>query len=244
MVEHIIRPLKKDLGFDNITLYLFNLDVGDALIDGQRINSTGYLTMMSNEPDISTVIHEVATQAQVDELINCKCSSQSCKLRYDDEGYPQLTRNAFRQMYAENRVAAFLSHHADEFQLAVVTGPDYYYIEHLPPAETVSAMTQTHKSDNASVYLTNMNDGEGYTNGFYLGHPSRVAKVMSRFDEYEHYAHIQRDYEKIVQAAVLQHGLSRNIIDMPFCKIRANGHVWAGRGFPVHKLSKCSTASG
>ncbi len=246
MVQHILRPLKNNMGFENITLYIFNLDVGDALIDGKKINSTEHLAVMRNEPYISTIIHEDASQVQVDDLINQKCSSHPCKLRYDDEGYPQLTRNAFRQMYAENRVADFLAQHKDEFQLAVVTGPDYYYIEPLPPAETLSAMTQNQDSDgvNAShfVYLTNINDGEGYTNGFYLGRPSLVAKIMSRFNEYVNYAHIQRDYEKIVQAAVLRYGLFRQIIDMPFCKIRANGHVWYGKGFPMHKLSKCSGA--
>lgn len=249
IVNHIIKPLRttSPFLFDNVTLYVFNLDAGQLTIDGVVINSSkGYFSdLWEKDPLINKVWVEEATQSSVDKDIARKCNKRgnapnrahhSCRLRYDmEEHLPHVTRNAFRQMYSENRVAHFLRRHAHEFRLAVVTGPDFCFVKDLPLRELI--IMDDEKRD--PIYIPAMQEGEGFTNGFYVGQPRIVANVMSRYDEYEHYAHFQRDYEMIVKAAVERHNITRKVIDMPFCKVRANGKVWTGSGFPLNELHKC-----
>lgn len=237
IVKHLIQPLK--LQRNNVSLYVFDINVSGHLVDAQLLAgpTDSFSQMMWNETELlDEVIIESARQDTIDELVALRCRKHLCKLRYDDEpDYRHLTKNAFRQMYAESAVARFLRARVHEYSVAVASGPDFAYIQDLPPVI---------RADDANViYLTTMNEGEGYTNGFYAGHPEAVAKVMCRFDEYEHYASIQRDYERTVMAAVQRHNLTRRVVDMPFCKVRANGNVWAGPGFPAAgRIDECSSA--
>jgi len=232
MQRHIIAPLERAGYF--VVLYIFNLNVDPALVDNTRVNDTEATTFIKAQRDF--IVFESDTQEHVDEIIREHCLRMpSCKLRYDDEGAhgPGITLNAFRQMYSEDRVASYLLHHANDIDLVVVSGSDFYYVQDLSLIDASSA-------NDASIYLTTMNEGEGFTNGFYMGKPVPVAKTMARFSDYKHYSHLQRDYERIVQAAVSHHGLERRVIDMPFCKIRANGVAWAGPNFPLQRLAQCN----
>ena len=77
-----------------------------------------------------------------------------------------------------------------------------------------------------------MNDAEGITNGFYMGLPMDVARLMSTFDHYIHFAHLHRDYERLVKASMEYHKLERRLMEMPFCKVRASKKIHCNPRFP------------
>jgi hypothetical protein len=246
MIKHIFLPLKNKKirhGANNITLYIFNLDLRGATIDGVAIDS-----LLSNFSDLwgeqKGIINQVVTEEMAQEVVDfhtlerCRARLHSCKLRYNDENLPQLTVNAFRQMYAENKVAHFLRKHSNEFDLVVATGPDFFFTRDIPLVLDTSIVN---KDENSMIYIPRLNEGEGFTNGFYVGQPLTVAKAMSRYDEYVYYANLERDYERILKAAVDRHNITRVDIDMPFCKVRANGDVWAGVSFPKEDMEKCTS---
>lgn len=222
--RHIIVPLVES-GYD-VDVYIFDVVV-DGFVDGVSVNRN--TTMSSVRQFHPSVVYEQMDSVRVDDHVKKMCGTVSaCSFRYDaEENNPTLTANAFRQLYSENQVALHASRHKKRYDVVVATCADNYFVQNISLVDVERA-----QSKSVLVLLTQLNEGEGYTNGFVIGGLKAFTAVMSRFDHYARYAHLKRDYERVLLEAVIQNNLLRQVTEMPFCKIRANKVVWAGPGFP------------
>ena len=204
--KNIILPLRE---FCDVTIYVYNLDVGSAQVDG----------VVLDQNDCSIIpadIRETSLQADVDKIISEKCKP-ACQFRSDYNAV--TTRNAMRQMHSEQHVAKFLR--TSKHDLVVVAGPDYFF---------ANKINLDHVSDSLScrncVYTSQVNDAEGYTDGFYFGRREKVICILDRFDDFVNSNH---DYEYRVKQSFKKHGITRKATDIVFWKIRANGRShWQG----------------
>ena len=87
-----------------------------------------------------------------------------------------------------------------------------------------------------------MNDAGGYTNGFYIGQPKTLSKILSRYVDFHTYpeypTYIKGDYEQVVRDSFAHHKVSRNITNIAFCKLRANHQLWIPPA--LQDVSSCS----
>ena len=72
-----------------------------------------------------------------------------------------------------------------------------------------------------AVYTAALLDAMGYTNGFYIGHPRPVARVLLRFLHWNEDLPTKHDYEYLLKKAFQRHGLQRRVTRVLFEKIRA-----------------------
>ena len=77
-----------------------------------------------------------------------------------------------------------------------------------------------------AVLTTAVEHAEGYIDGFYIGSPTSLVRVLRRFDKFEYYMHIHRDYEWVLKQSFERHGIRRLVTDMVFFKVRANRDFW------------------
>lgn len=238
--KHILAPLKQ-AGF-KVSVFAFDIDAGSSPVDGVRVNSSSaQMWLLKTVPD-AVIISQQQNHVDIAVRSHCFKLNVSCSLRYDHEPlYKHLTANAFRQMYAESMVAKHILGTAKSTcppALSIAFCSDNYFVQNISITDIETAI-----GDSRLIMLTDMNDGEGFTNGFYMGRPKTVATVLARFTDYQFYAYAQRDYEKTVQLAMQHHNITRVVTHMPFCKLRANGEVSSGHRFPKEKLSLCHAAA-
>jgi hypothetical protein len=173
-------------------------------------------------------------ERDIDKYVTQACQDLKCRFRSD---YSEIsTQNAFRQLYAEFRVSQYIRQHMEKYALIVALGSDFFFVKNFPIQSIKNINEET-------ILLSDMNDAEGYTNGVYVGKPTPVIKVMSRFQNLSEYDQLQRDYERILLESVLKNNLNREVIDLPFCKKRANGVVYLGPKFPEHFKKSCLKSS-
>ena len=242
VIRRILRPLRRD--GHSVYIVGFNLDVGDAsAVDGVRLNHSASQWRV-NRSGVAVArfdaYHEVL-QTKVDAEIDRICPGLACQT-FDDYGARTLNiRNAFRQLHSEMRVAQFLRSNVSRgldvprYDVAIVLGPDFHFAMDVEVADVRRAA-----AERGAVFTTDMNDADGYTNGFYIGHPVPLARIMSRF-----YAHnklmalelgqrydgqrFPHNYEVLLRRAFVHHNIQRLRTSMVFFKIRANGHpFWYG----------------
>ena len=208
---HIIQKLKEKYSVD---IYIFNLDVGDTKVDGVKLNKN----------DINIIpydIKEEYNQHELDKTIDKLCSKIQCKFRNDYS--KKLIRNALRQMYSEYRVGKFLEKNKIKYKLALVCGPDYYIATPL----NLNHFDDCFKND--YIYTSQVNDGDGYTNGFYFGKCGSLLPLLKRYENIESYLPINKDYEYLVKKSLTNANIERKPTDIHFFKIRANKNVkWQG----------------
>jgi hypothetical protein len=183
--------------------------VGKVQVDG----------VVVNQDDCSIIpahIRETNLQTNVDEIIAQKCKP-ACRFRSDYT--TTTTQNAMRQLHSEEQVAKFLR--KSKYDLVVVAGPDYYFANKINIDHVNDSLT-CHNC----VYTSQVNDAEGYTNGFYFGRPDKVIAILERFDDFVNSNH---DYEYTIKKSFVKHGIERKATDIVFWKIRANGKAhWQG----------------
>jgi hypothetical protein len=248
VIRHIMRPLRRD--GHSVYIVGFNLDVGhNTTVDGLRLNR-------SRAAVVQFDAYDEVLQTEVDVEIDRICPGLACPT-FDDytSKYRTLNiRNAFRQLHSEMRVARFLRSNVSrglypsKYDAAIVLGPDFHLALDLDVADVRRAA-----ADRGVVFTSRMNDADGYTNGFYIGHPVPLARIMSRF-----YAHtklmalevgqrydgqrLPHNYEVLLRRAFVRHKIQRLTTSAVFFKIRANGHpFWYGlRGEQLGALSRSS----
>ena len=235
VVQRILRPLRRD--GHSVHIVGFNLDVGNASsVDGVRLNRSRIAVARFDA-------YNEVLQTKVDAEIDRICPGLACQT-FDDyvHGARTLTiRNAFRQLHSEMRVAQFLRSNVSRglnvprYDVAIVLGPDFHFAMDVEVADVRRAA-----AERGAVFTADMNDADGYTNGFYIGHPVPLAQIMSRF-----YAHTKlmalelgqrydgqrfpHNYEVLLRRAFVQHNIQRLRTSMVFFKIRASGHpFWYG----------------
>ena len=215
--QNILRPLESVSHDKTVPIHVFNIDVGNNTVDG--------VTVEKQDTDVVPYdVLEEARQSIIDAHIAERCKSIKCKFRYTDEGLHHLTENAFRQLYAEWRVANMLRE--DKYDLAVVTSSDFFFVRKLNVADVIHAAA----SNDPFVFTTAMNDAGGYTNGFYFGRPGALKKILNRYMDFHRYpqysTYAYGDYEQVVKDSFSYHNISRGVTDIAFCKLRANEQFW------------------
>ena len=202
-------------GFD-ITVYIFNMNVEDTLVDGEKVSQT-FLDKIPFKCDK----YEEIKQKKFDTYIHkrCKKTLEHCKFHkaYD----PATIKNALRQMYSESRIGRFLEKNSTS-DVVVVCGPDYYIANDI----NINHVNDAINSD--VVYTAQVNNGGGgYTNGFYIGKPANITKITKyRLDDYKS---TNKDYEYMLKSAFDKYKVPHKFTDIVFFKIRKNGEVyWQG----------------
>lgn len=152
-----------------------------------------------------------------------------------DNYYPIQVINAVRQLYAESRVSDWLRRHKTDYDAVVVCGPDYFPVTSICIDDVKACM------DNLdTVYTSDINDAQGYTNGFYIGHPEPIIKVMDRYKFIHEYMPCNKDYEYILKWAFEKHGIQRVVTYMRFFRIRNSKRIARHGAMNAEEFTPCS----
>ena len=205
ILKNLIEPLKKD---NRVDVYVFNLDVGTKLVDNYSINAMHYRIIKAD-------YCEHYNQYVLDKELQVYYRKGICRF---SRGYslPRI-RNAIRQMYSEYRVGMFLEKHINDYDSAIVCGPDYYLLQEIKIKDVEDSM-----NNDSSVYTTVVNDGQGYTNGFYIGSLNPMIKILKRYEILTELLPTNKDYEFLLKKTFEIHNISRKITNMTFVKVRNN----------------------
>lgn len=207
-LKNLIEPLKKD---NDVSIYVFNLDVERSVVDGRSVNQMNYRIIAAD-------YCEQYKQSILDKELDVYYQEGICKMRHD---YTNISiRNAIRQMYSEYRVGMYLEKHRDDFDCAVVCGPDYYLLRPINTDDVNNCMIDT-----SIVYTSSVNDGQGITNGFYIGSIDPMVKILKRYENIRELLPTKRDYEYLLKKTFIKHEVSRRITDMLFVKVRNNQSI-------------------
>ena len=204
--ERIINPLKSQY---NVTIYIFNLKVdADFLIDNKRINNQDLYKIKYD-------YLEEYEQKSVDKDIENKCNK--CKFIDHDN---KTTLNALRQLYSEYRVGKYLEKNIHNYDGCVISGPDYYFSNYINLRHINSSLK---KHD--TIYLSKVNDENGYTNGFYFGTLKPMCKILKRYEDSFEVLKNQNifNYETLLKYFVIKYGINIERTDINFLKVRNNG---------------------
>lgn len=224
----VVQPLKAN-GMTP-AIYVFNNDVGDALVDGVHINASDIQLVPATH-------FESGLQAELLREMRRRChernrqrkanASRICTL-YGHSG--RMHDNAMAQLYSEWRASLFLQHHVLDYDVAIFISPDFYLALNVSVADVVDASRSLQ-----SVYTTVVNDaGNGFTDGLYIGSLVPLSRLLSRLEDDATWMVYERfHYEALLKAAFVRHRLTRYVTPMVFFKLRANGGVsWPTLGHP------------
>lgn len=234
MNKRIIQPLRNRRDFD-VKIHVFNVNISNFVIDGVVTNQFDYLIIPFDSIEI------INQNGEFEKSIFLKCGKNLSRIGCRVEVLPHFKKiNIFRQMYAESRVGEYISDHEDEYDVIVSFVPDLYFVINITVDNVLAA------SKNESIVWTTAHyDWDGYTNGYYIGHPKPMSKIMRRFEIVEKLTGITEwvpNYETILKRAFQFHSITRRITPEVFFKIRANKKVkwvngvnlwWGWKKIPV-----------
>jgi len=208
LLKQLIEPLKKE---NDVYVYVFNLDVERTVVDGRSVNQMNYRIIKAD-------YCEQYKQSILDKELDVYYQDGICKMRHD---YTNIAiRNAIRQMYSEYRVGMYLEKHKDEFDCAIVCGPDYYLLRPININHVNDSI-----NNSSIVYTTNVNDGSGITNGFYIGSIDPMVKILKRYENIRELLPTKKDYEYLLKKTFVKYEVNRKITDMLFVKVRNNQSI-------------------
>ena len=232
-----------------VDIYGFNVEVHSPVVDDMPLNQSDvalvpFAALDSwRQEDIDSVIARLCP----DGVLKCKSFDDQALAYIRDPrvdvkvGLSMSTKgymNAFRQLHTEMRVARFMASSSHDVAIAAV--PDLHLAKKIDTAELHRAA-----SDPAVAFTTTVNDAGGYTNGFYIGQPKTLAKVLDRFGNHREVATSMpggTNFETHVRKGFAMRGVRRIISGMTFFKIRATGMPdWQGK--MDYQLSRYGPAS-
>lgn len=204
--KHLINILNEKYDVD---IYVFNLNVKKTKVDGVILNNNDTNIIDSN-------YFEETDQELIDIDIDLLCSKITCKIdKYSD----LTTRNAIRQMYSEYRVGLFVEKNKNKYDSVIVCGPDYYLLTNINLEHVDNTII------NPIVYTASVNQGGGYTNGFYIGNPHSIIKILKRYEALKDNLPTEKDYEFLLKKSFDDNKVNTDVTDMLFYKIRANKKI-------------------
>jgi hypothetical protein len=207
--EKLIDILKKKY---DVKIYGFNNNVENILVDNIKQNN--------NDIKLISFDHfEEKKQSDIDNEIDYIVNSKNinCKMRPDYT--KKLIQNSIRQMYSEEQVCIFIENNIDNYDCCIICGPDYFLLDNI----NLNHVNNCIKND--VIYTTKVNDGNGYTNGFYIGTPKLLVKILKRFSILHKLLPTKYDYEYLLKRVFIMNNLTRLITDMKFIKIRSNKRI-------------------
>lgn len=220
----IVRHLQRE-GMA-VSIYVFSLNVGDAVVDGCHME----------ESDLRLIPYdtlEVVGQSALDADIDAACTPtlSRCPIYKVSNLYTSakqnfshaIRRNAIRQLLSEAAVGRYLERHSSQFDAAVVIGPDFFPLDHINVSDL--RLATSHRN---AVFVSPAYQHGGITNGFYVGKPAPVARILRRGEDFVHgklWMRAGRGYESTVGAAFSQYRICPLSTSMTFFKIRANARI-------------------
>jgi len=215
--ENILNVLKEHFDVD---IYVFNNNVENAYVDGTQQNNDD-VTLLQR------TFFEEKTQTSIDNDINNEITSKqiNTRMRYDYVG--DSVQNSLRQMYSENQVGLFLEKNKNKYKCAIVCGPDYFLLSKIIIEDVKNSINNDH------VYTTQVNDAQGYTNGFYIGSLTPLIHILKRYTILELLLPTENDYEYLLKESFEIYKIQRIITDILFLKIRSNKNI-ARQGIMLH----------
>jgi len=205
----------------DVDVYIFNNNIEDTPIDSTIINN-----------DDKELLHadytEEEKQTLIDTKINdfIKSNNIVCTMRSDYT--PAVLQNAIRQMYSEEKIGDFLEKNKDKYKCAIVCGPDYFLLNQVNLADIQSSI------DSSVVYTTDVNNGalwrngvrySGYTNGFYIGAPHLLIKILKRYSILDKLLPTDADYEYLLKTVFTLNNIKQKTTDLKFFKVRSNKRI-------------------
>jgi len=207
---NIINPLQNHYQVD---VYVFNNNVHGMKVDG----------VIQNNDDIKVIptkFFEEISQTEMDLQIEKKISSNNIVCEMVDFYSKATIQNALRQMYAEEQVGNFLNKKQNEYKIALVSGPDFYFLNKLDIQNVIKSPVYTN-----AIFTSVVCDAMGYTNGFYFGCITPMVKILKRFSILEMLLPSKHDYEALLKKTFELHNVERMRSTVEFVKIRSNKKV-------------------
>ena len=209
--DNLIEPLQKDY---QIHIAVFNNNVEDSLVDGVPINNR----------DMSIIPHDYLFEYKQTDIDREIKQMDGYEKEYPPNLSGKLKQNAFRLMYIESKVAEFLTKNKDVYEYVIVSNADYFYLNQLDVNYLQNIKEHTIGTCHHWEY------GSMCTDGFYVGFPCSIIKLMNRIFMYDQLATTYKNksiinYERILNQSFLYHKLQRLKLDFYFLKIRANLHL-------------------
>jgi len=225
LYKQIIVPLRLHFQTD---IFAFNMIPNNTMIDAAP-NRYGDIDLL----EIDYYEDMLQSDFDIKELQNLL---KTGKIHIDNY-YPVQVINAVRQLYAESRVSDWLRKHKEDYDAVVVCGPDYFPVTSICTDDVKACMD---KRD--TVYTTDINDAQGYTNGFYIGHPDPIIKVMDRYRFIHEYMPCNKDYEYILKWAFEKYGIQRVVTYMRFFRLRNSKKIARHGAMNEQDFTPCSDA--
>jgi hypothetical protein len=208
--ENLINVVKQNYDVD---IYIFNNNVENIMVDGIRQNNEKCSLLQRT-------FFEEKTQTMIDNDIKNEIESKQIICKFRDDYDEKITTNAMRQMYSENQVGLFLEKNIQNYQCAVVCGPDYYLLNKVNLDHIKLSI-----NNESEIYTSIVNDAQGYTNGFYIGALKPMIKILKRYSILNLLLPVNKDYEYLLKKSFELNEINRLPTDMFFVKIRSNKKI-------------------
>jgi hypothetical protein len=205
--ENIINTLNEHFSVD---IYVFNMNIENELIDNTVVNQN----------DINLIPYtffEEKYQKDFDLELNELQLKYNLTFRHNYT--KNITQNALRQMYSEYRVGLFLENNTN-YDLAVSFSSDFYF------ANKININHCLDSCNNNKLYGCIINEGQGYSNGFFFGNVKSMIKIHKRFEQIETYLPVDADFEYVLKMSFYRNNLERLITNIIVFKIRANRTIF------------------
>ena len=209
--DRLINIVKQEYDVD---IYIFNNNVENDYIDGIQQNN-------HNVSLLQRTFFEEMTQTIIDnELHNyITCKNIVCNMPYYDAScFNTHTKlNVLRQLYSEYQVGLFLEKKCNDYKCAIICGPDFHLLNNINLEHINYSI-----NNEMDIYTTMVNDGYGYTNGFYIGSLKPMIKILQRYSILEQLLPTDKDYEYLLKKTFEIYKINRRITNMLFEKVRSD----------------------
>lgn len=195
-IRHVFEVLERN-GIPYETLVVDN---NIERIDGVDISKEDYKLIKYdryvrlNQDEIDKIVTSMYPKYW-ERFINKHCYQDKCNCL-----------NALRHSFIEQTVASNISSNYDR---VIAFSADFQFIHDMP----IRDITQMNKND---IMISNMNHGDGYTDGLYIGTPYAVKLCMNHLDI------VGETYENTIKRNIERHNLNVIVKSIIFSKIRAN----------------------
>ena len=191
MEKTIFSELKNNaIDFD---LALFNNNIGDALIDGNKVNNEIYKKYKTKY-----IYYEEHNQDNIDNELrrHIKYSYNS----YFPSHNQTQSHNGLRQLFIENQVSQYIRKNKDKYTKVIAIVSDMILYKPI----NIDMILKTKYDE---VLLNELNSYFGYCNGFYSGDLNGVINVMNCYQNVNEIREVYETYgERIIKRKLQKKG--------------------------------------
>ena len=213
----------------DVEVAIFNIDVQHAKVDGVFVNAS------DSDRIVPHAHYESHRQRDIDTYLRgWSPQTRVFRMPYAPGWHRAVYNNGMRQLFIEDRVAKFLKRNHQRFDAAIAAVPDNLVLFDVRLADVARAIEM-----NDAMFIPNFRDHGGYTNGYYIGAPQVLARVMRRLHEMDSYSETVLNgtdhdlgYEGFLTCALRAHRVRRLVTAQQFFRVRASRHVGWGHSAP------------